>query len=149
MAWQTAIGILKRGHQVASGQAKNSPYTAGTITLQTPHFQQLGLDLSLYFPGTLNISIAPKTFRPTQPRYTFAHVQWHPDFAPETFSFSPCQIEHHQRRYDGLIYYPHPETKLGHFQDDSTLEVLAPWIPNLTYGDRLRLSLLPTEVTVE
>ncbi|MEB3224637.1 MAG: hypothetical protein VKJ86_02410 [Synechococcus sp.] len=149
MVWQTVSGILQRGHQVASGQAKNSPYEAGTIILQTPHFRRLGLDLSAYFPGTLNISIAPRIFALLKPRYTFHNLQWHPDFAPETFSFSPCYIEHRQRRYDGLIYYPHPETKLGHFQDPSTLEVLAPFIPDLPYGDRLQLSLNTTEVKVE
>jgi hypothetical protein len=149
MTWHTVSGVLRQGHQVASGQAENSPYEAGTIALQTPHFQRLGLDLSPYFPGTLNVAIAPKTFTITKPRHTFWAVQWHPDFAPETFSFSPCQIEHHHRRYDGLIYYPHPETKLGHFQDADILEVLAPLITGLTYGDRLTLSFLPTEVTVE
>ncbi|ANV87943.1 hypothetical protein [Picosynechococcus sp. PCC 7117] len=149
MTWQTVTGLLTRGHQVASGQAKNSPYEAGTIALQTPHFRNLGLDLSGYFPGTLNISIAPKTFTLIQPRYTFTNLQWHPDFSPETFSFSPCYIEHRQQRYDGLIYYPHPETKLGHFQAPATLEVLAPLIPDLTYGDRLQLSLHQAEVRIE
>ena len=149
MAWQQVTGILQKGHQVASGQAENSPYEAGTIALQIPHFQQHGLDLTPYFAGTLNISIAPHTFRFVNPRHTFPHVQWHPDFAAETFSFSPCQIQHQQQHYDGLIYYPHPETKLGHFQDPHTLEVLAPPIPNIQYGDRLQLHLNPKEVTIE
>jgi hypothetical protein len=34
------------GHGVASGQAAASPYPAGTIALQSPHFASLGLDLS-------------------------------------------------------------------------------------------------------
>ncbi len=149
MTWQSVAGIVQRGHQVASGRANNSPYEAGTIALQTPHFQRLGLDLSGYFPGTLNIDIAPKTFSLIQPHYTFADLQWHPNFPPETFSFSPCYIEHRQQRYDGLIYYPHPETKLGHFQAPATLEVLAPFILNLAYGDRLELSLHRAEVRIE
>lgn len=149
MIWQAVTGILKQGHQVASGRAKHSPYEAGTIALQTPHFQKLGLDLTPYFAGTLNVSIAPKEFALIQPRYTFPAVKWHPDFAPETFSFSPCQIEYQQQNYDALIYYPHPETKLDHFQDAATLEVLAPPIVNIRYGDRLLLKLHPKEVTIK
>ncbi len=67
--WQTVEGIIKRGHQVASGMARDSPYLQGTIEMQTPFFQKLGLDLSAFFPGTLNISISPKTFTLQQPEY--------------------------------------------------------------------------------
>ncbi|MGF1591433.1 MAG: hypothetical protein ACFCU7_19755 [Pleurocapsa sp.] len=45
-----------------------------------------------------------------------------------------------------FIYYPHPETKIGHFQDDSILEAIAPKIPHLNYGDRLILKLAPQEI---
>jgi hypothetical protein len=44
--------------------------------------------------------------------------------------------------YPGLIYYPHPETKLGHFQDPHTLEVISLQIAGIKYGDRLQLGLI-------
>ncbi len=47
--WQGVEGIIERGHQVASGMASDSPYPKGTIEMQTPFFQNLGLDLSAFF----------------------------------------------------------------------------------------------------
>jgi len=141
MNWFEVQGIIKQGHQVASGKAPNSPYPRGTIEMQIPFFQELGLDLTPFFPGTLNITIAPQTFKIMQPEYTFKNLKWNPDFPPETFSFFPCKIVTQNSTYQGLIYYPHPETKIGHFQDQSTLEVLAPFISNLHYGDTIKLKL--------
>ena len=41
--WVQVKGIIRPGHQVASGQSSQSPYPQGTIALQTPFFQSLGL----------------------------------------------------------------------------------------------------------
>ncbi len=46
---------VRQGHGVASGRAPDSPYPAGTIALQAPLFARHGLDLSPFFPGTLNL----------------------------------------------------------------------------------------------
>ena len=147
--WQTVEGIVMQGHQVASGLSENSPYEAGTIALQTPHFQKLGLDLTSYFAGTLNLSIAPKTFQLVRPSHTFPNLKWHPDFDPETFSFCPCEILVGDRHYEGLIYYPHPETKINHFQDPHTVELIAPEISDIEYGDRLTLKVRADEVAIK
>lgn len=141
-------GIVKSGHQVASGKALDSPYERGTLEMQLPFFRDLGLDLSSFYLGTLNVSIAPRTFKLVQPEYTFTQVKWHPNYPAETFSFSSCIVVYQHVGYDGLIYYPHPETKIGHFQDDSILEIIASQIPNLGYGDRLKLKINPQEVTL-
>ena len=142
------IGIVKPGHQVASGRAENSPYRRGTIEMQLPFFQDLGLDLSSYFLGTLNISLSPHTFKLINPKYTFKEVKWHPDYTAETFSFSPCGIVYQNTSYKGLIYYPHPETKIGHFQDNCILEAIAPKIPQIDYGDRIMLKINPEEIKI-
>ncbi len=141
-------GIIKPGHQVASGIAKDSPYERGTIEMQLPFFKRLGLDLSPYYFGTLNISIAPHRFEIKNPKYTFENVKWHPDYPAETFSFSPCQVIFKNIYYRGLIYYPHPETKIGHFQDDSILEAIALPIPNINYGDRIHLVINSQEIII-
>ena len=52
--WILVEVIIKQGHQVASGLAKDNPYPRGTIEMQIPFFQQLGLDLSSFFLGTFN-----------------------------------------------------------------------------------------------
>ncbi|MEM8830609.1 MAG: hypothetical protein AAGE96_14805 [Cyanobacteria bacterium P01_G01_bin.19] len=141
-------GIVRPGHQVASGMAKDSPYAFGTLKMQLPHFQKLGLDLSDYFLGTLNISIAPHKFKIKNPQYTFPLVKWHPDYQPETFSFSPCQLTFRETVYRGLIYYPHPETKIGHFQSDSIIEVISYPISEIKYGDAVKLRVDSSEVSL-
>ena len=147
--WQKVNGILKQGHQVASGMATNSPYPKGTIEMQKPYFQELGLDLSPYFPGTLNISIHPHTFKLIKPEHTFGNLQWNPAYPAEDFSFSRCRVVFAENLYPGLVYYPHPETKIGHFQDPSTVEVIATKIPEIVYGDALELEFNSQEVEVK
>lgn len=142
------LGVIKSGHRVASGWAEDSPYERGTIEMQLPFFKELGLDLSTYFSGTLNISIAPHTFKIERPQYTFKKVKWHPDYPAEDFSFSPCQIIFKDMSYSGFIYYPHPETKIGHFQDESVLEAIALPIPKLSYGDRVLLAVNRHEIAI-
>lgn len=142
-SWVIVEGTIKKGHQVASGISPNNPYSQGTIRLQTPIFQQLGLDISVFFAGTLNVSLSPHCVTRQQPEYTLEKVQWHRDYPPESFSFSPCQLYFRTRRYESLIYYPHPETKINHFHDPSTLEILAPFIPQLHYGDTVQLEINP------
>lgn len=149
MLLETIEGILTQGHRVASGLAPDSPYDRGTIEMQTPYFQQLGLDLRGYYPGTLNLNLSPLTVEVKQPEYTFRQVKWHPDYPAEDFSWSACIVWWEDIAYPGLIYYPHPETKIGHFHDRSTLEVIAPLIPNIHYGDRVQLQIDPTAILVK
>jgi hypothetical protein len=138
--------VLRSGYGVASGRAADSPYPAGTIALQTPYFQALGLDLTPFFPGTLNLSIAPHTFKIQQPEYTFKQVKWSPAHAAEDFSFSRCRVEFRGVQYASLVYYPHPETKIDHFQDAALLEILAVKIPDIQPGDRVSVDLNSHEI---
>ena len=146
--WQQIEGIVESGHKVASGTASDSPYPSGTIAMQTPFFRALGLDLAGYLQGTLNISIAPKTFQLNQPEFTFRQVEWTDRHPPEDFSFSRCRILFQGTAYEGLIYYPHPETKKRNFQSPSILEVIVQPIPNIGYGGRVLLEYKPAEIRV-
>jgi hypothetical protein len=144
----TVRGIVERGHGVASGAATDSPYPRGTITMQKPYFAARGLDLDTCYDGTLNISIAPHTFVLRRPRYTFRQVRWTSLHPPEDFSFSPCRLVVGGESYDGWIYYPHPETKRDHFQNPSIIEILAPFIPTLHYGDQVEVMIDGNQVTL-
>jgi len=146
--WVRVRGTVVRGHQVASRPGEGSPYPAGTIEMQMPHFRRLGLDLSRYVPATLNVSIAPRRFRLRNPRHTFRQIAWTHLHPPEDFSFSPCRIAHAGGLYPGLIYRPHPETKVRHFQDASIIEVLAERIPGMAYGARVELYLNRDEIDI-
>jgi hypothetical protein len=143
--WTIVEAQVQPGHQVASGRG-SSPYPAGTIALQTPCFQALGLDLTPFYPATLNLDLSPYEAVMQQPALTFRQVDWTPAHPPEDFSFSPCRLRFHGIRYDGWVYYPHPATKTRHFQNSAVLEVLAPEIPGIGYGDRLTVELNPTEI---
>jgi hypothetical protein len=75
MSLKTIEARLTRGHRVASGLATDSPYDRGTIEMQTPYFQKLGLDLSGYYRGTLNPNISPFIAEIKKPQYTFKGVK--------------------------------------------------------------------------
>ena len=141
-------GIVVSGHRVASGQASNSPYPRGTIEMQQPYFLPLGVDLSAFYPGTLNISIAPHRFE-LRPQITLPQVKWSPEHAAESFSFSPITLTWQNKPYAGLIYYPRPETKINHFQDPSVLELLMPRVKGIAYGERAILTASANELIIK
>ena len=140
-------GILVRGHQVASRPSQAYPYSS--LEKQKPFFKERGLDLYEYFNGTLNISIAPRTFEMSAPEFTFPLVEWTDLHPPETFSFSRCKVIFREIEYKSWVYYPHPETKKTHFQNPSLVEVITYSIPGIQYGDRLELVFNTDEVTVQ
>lgn len=81
-------GIVTHGHGVASGKAGDRRFPNGTIAMQIPFFKALGLDLSPYHPGTLNIDVSPYAFKPGPEALLFERVKWHSEMPAETFSFA-------------------------------------------------------------
>lgn len=145
---QAVAGVVRRGHGVASGTGADRRYPEGTVRMQRPFFAARGLDLSLFFDGTLNIDIAPRTFRLVQPAYTFRHVRWTDRHPPEDFSFSRCRVVHRGVTYVGWVYTPHPETKAAHFQPPTMLEVIVPWMEGVSTGDIVELWLSAEEIAI-
>jgi hypothetical protein len=139
-------GIVVQGYRVASSPSKDYPY--GTLEKQRPFFAALGLDLSKYFNGTLNIDIRPLAYQMRKPEFTFQHVAWTDLHPPEHFSFSRCKVMFKEQEYDGWVYYPHPETKLRHFQNPSLLEVIAMPIADIQYGDSVDLHINEDELGI-
>jgi hypothetical protein len=134
------------GYRIASGLTSNSPYSDGSIKLQTPVFQALGLDISNYYPGTINININPYIYTSCSPWKTFLNVDWIDLNPPEDFSFFQVILIYESNHYDGLIYLPHPETKARHHQSLNILEILAPYIENISYGDELEIIIDSNEI---
>ena len=139
-------GILAKGYGVASGPSADYPY--GALERQVPIFKERGLDLTGCYLGTLNIDIRPLGYQPVNPEFTFRDVRWTDLHPPEHFSFSRCTVVHARVRYDGWIYYPHPETKRRNFQDPGLLEVIARFIPNVHSGDELMVYLNPERIAL-
>ena len=138
---------IVQGHRVASGLNGDHRFPGGTMRMQAPHFLARGLDLSAYHPGTLNVSIAPLRYRVVQPRLTFRGVKWHPHEPAEDFSFLDVSVKFAgASAVDGLIYFPHPETKPEHFQQPDVLELLLPWTEGLEYGARVMLQVPEEQV---
>lgn len=65
---------------------------------------------------------------------TLRGVRWTDRIPPEDFSFFSCLIEAAGATHRAVIYRPHPETKVEHFQGDSIVEILAPFMPGAHAG---------------
>ena len=155
LRWHSAV--LLKGHGVASGQALSSgelpasPYPQGTIAMQSPFFSALGLDLSPYWPGTLNLSFAPSELHLIRPDFCFRNLEWTHLHPPETFSFWRIRLRfvgNNDATVHGLVYWPHPETKARHWQNLSTLEILAPYISHLYLGQTVELGVDPAAIQI-
>ena len=147
--WTAFDACVVPGHRVASGSNGNPRFPGGTLQMQTPFFKALGLDLTAFYRGTVNVSIAPLKYRVVKARHTFRAVKWHPSAQSEDFSFFDVQLlRAGVEPVAGLIYYPHPETKPEHFQRDDVLELLLPFVEGLAYGATLKLAVPPDQMTI-
>ena len=128
-------GKVVRGHGVASGRSGDARFPDGTLGLQLPIFESLGLELDGFYCGTINVSVAPRIPQPQQPLVTFCDVRWHPDCAAEDFSFFDIRVAGSDMLpVPAYIYWPHPETKPEHFQDQHVVEILAPHLEAIDEG---------------
>lgn len=149
-AWTPWLpGVVVAGHGVASGRAKRDQFPGGAIRLQTPVFARLGLDLTAYHPGTINVDVSPARASVVAPRHRFELVEWLPGYPPETFSFVDIEIRVGDRDYAALLFYPHPETKPEHFQEPGVLEVLAAYIEGVAVGDPVFVRLAAGQVELD
>ena len=141
--------VVIPGHGVASsGKVKDPRYPSGTIQAQFECFRERGLDLSAYFSGTVNVDIAPHSFRIKKPTYFFENVDWSEHIPPENFYFFDVSLQLDEKTYDGLIYLPDPTTKEEHFQQPTTLELLLPKIDGLAYGDAVIVDIKEDQLAV-
>lgn len=140
-------GVVAPGHGIASGKTKDLRFPQGTIAPQIPHFAARGLNLESFFPGTLNVDIAPQGFSMGTPSHTFRDVQWHPEFK-EHFSFCSVAIAVGHNVTGGFLYYPQPETKTEFMDGPTQLQILAPMIPDVKYGARVKIYFNSSEFRV-
>jgi hypothetical protein len=144
------LATIVQGHRVASGLNGNPRFPGGTMRMQLPFFRELGLDLSGYHLGTLNVSIAPMSYCVVKPKWTFHALKWHPTEPAEDFSFFDVIVQRDDAApVSGLIYFPHPDTKPEHFQKPDVLELLLPWTEGLAYGTKIRLEVSVEQMRIE
>jgi len=129
------------GHGAASGKKGDHRYPGGTIAIQAPYFKKLGLDLTRYHPGTLNIDISPFNYQIKNPKYFFNQVEWTKHIPPENFYFFDVTVSYKMIEHKGLVYMPDPKTKTEHEQSKTTLELILPKIDEIIYGDIFTISV--------
>lgn len=129
------------GFGVASGKAKDSPFGAGTISLQKPIFKALGLNLEAMFNGTINGEFACQKVSLTKIDHHFKQVKWHSRFPAEDFGLIKCSLKYQENTYKAFIYQPFKETKIRYFQAGNVLEILAEPIANLNYYKTVTLKI--------
>lgn len=134
-------GLICKGHRVASGLTDDHRYPRGTLYEQLPYFKERGLDLSSYFPGTINLDIAPYEFVIENPKYFFEAIPWSTYIPPENFYFFDVILNFEDKEYKGLIYMPDPITKVDHIQKKFILELIMPKIDGLVYGMKVCIEI--------
>ena len=118
--------------------------------MQVPYFKKLGLDLTGFYPGTMNVSIAPLQYKIVKPRYTFRSLKWHPTERAEDFSFFDLRLlGHGKESLNGFVYFPHPETKPEHFQKSNVLEFLLPHVDGVKVGSTLQVEIPSEQMRLE
>ncbi len=150
MTWIEITGTVAQGYGVASGISGDRRFPNGTLALQKPYFLARGLDLDRFYLGTINLQIAPHHYRIKRPRYLFRNVRWSREVPAEDFSFFDCRLFAQSGDEQlALVYYPHPDTKPEHFQEPQVLEILAPYLDGLRYGDRLPVAFDDEQIVIE
>lgn len=137
----TIEGKVISGYGFASGQGKDPRYPNGTLILQLPFFKEKGLDLTNYFRGTINIDISPHKFRINKPTYYIKNINWSKYIPPENFFFFDVALLFKEKKFNGLIYMPDPETKTDHHQINTMLEVMMPPIEGIEKGVVVKLKI--------
>jgi hypothetical protein len=136
-ATRSATGVVVTGHGVASGRSGDPRFPSGTLGLQFPIFARLGVGLDDVHPGTINVELDHGPIDLDEPDHHLPSVKWHDEMPPEDFSLWRVSLIHAGRTWPALVYRPHPETKPEHHQPADVVEILAPLIPDLAYGDRV------------
>ena len=142
-------GKIVKGHGVASGISKTTPYPKGSLEMQFPFFKKMGLDLYQFYMGTLNLDIRPYLWKPINPDYYLKHVNWTDQIPPESFMFFECELTFESKTYPGIIYFPDPKTKVQHFQAENMIEVLSTKIDNIIYGKEIVIEILDGKIELK
>lgn len=145
-------GVVAEGYRIASGlnkkgiRAPDGRILKDSFVRQRPFFEREIPELKNVWTGTINIDISPKICRMLR----FDHeitCEWQRGVT-ETFGVvSGSTLIVKGKKYPGFIYYPFPsETKE---RRDHIIEILAPKIKRLSYGDKVTLTLPGDKITIE
>lgn len=146
-------GIVTQGYRIASGLntvGVMGPYgemLKDSFVRQRPFFEAEIPELTAVWTGTINLTIAPRHCVMKKWDYEIT-CQWHPGVI-ETFGIvQDVTVYHNGRAYaPGFIYYPLPSEI--HIPRNEIIEILAPKIEGLTYGDEIAIEVSDEKVAIE
>jgi len=98
--------------------------------------------------GTINLDIAPFTYKIVRPKYFFENIAWSDHIPPENFYFFDVSLHLRGAVHKGLIYMPDPKTKEQHLQKPSVLELLLPKISGLDYGSTVVIEVKEDQLEI-
>jgi hypothetical protein len=134
-----------KGDQVVSGRANDLRFPRGTVTIFS---NAGGLNLNGYYIATVNAQFNYHAIVLNLYDHYFEQVKWYENMPTENFKFCQCHILKNSTSYPALIYQPQVETKVEHLQPINQLELLAPLIEHLHYGDVISLNISNAKVTL-
>jgi hypothetical protein len=142
--WIDSPGVIAQGYQVASGLGRDVRFPRGTIAPQLEIFAARIPGFATYFegpvyPGTINIKFSGSMIEIGMPELYVSQVKWTRHFPPEDFYLSAGQIVTHGGVHNVYLYIPEPVTKPDHPAHPDVVEILAPYIDGVSYGDAVIL----------
>ncbi len=146
------LGKVRRGYRIASGLNVEGVPGPGGIMLkdsfvrQKPFFEKQIPALRGTWTGTINVDIAPRQAK----MISFDHqitCEWHPGIK-ETFGIiEGVEVIVKGQSFPGFIYYPLPSEI--HTPRHHIIEVIAPKIEGLSYGDDIEIRVSGDKVAIE
>lgn len=139
-------GPVVEGLRIASGLNRDSNQKLNyTIRRQKPFFIEAGVPgFGYIWEGTINLSIAPKKFKILRPDHEVT-CEWFPGII-ETFWLVPARVVHKGWEHFAYIYYPCSSPVKSH--NDTIVELLTEWIPDLHYGDKVSVRVKGDQITL-
>lgn len=145
-------GVVTQGFRIASGlntEGVSGPYgitIKDSFVQQRPFFEAEIPEMKNVWTGTINVDISPHTHRMIGFTKEIT-CEWHPKIT-ETFGLvTGVTLTHAGKNYPAIIYYPMPSE--FHEPRMNVIEILAPKIEGLAYGDKVDLVLPADKVVVE
>ena len=148
----SVTGNVTEGFRIASGSNKEGvPGPHGEMLIdsfvrQRPFFEAEIPELKHVWTGTINVNISPRLCHILSYDHQIT-CEWHPGIV-ETFGIvKGVAVQFGRSQYaPAFIYYPLPSDI--HIPRDELIEVLAPRIEGLSYGDRVTLFIPEGKVEI-
>jgi len=139
-------GVVVSGHGVASGAS--SPGGVGTLHQQKDALGRF-IDWAEFWPGTINVCIAPRVCAWRRKTPTIRNLKWSAEQPAEDFGLSRCRIDVMGLNRPAWVYFPLPGTKTQHIHEASIVEIVAPRIEGLRKGQVVSLTLNGVDLAID